>query len=158
MALAHPEEITDPETREKIENLLERAHKNNTRKYFIDRLSEGVGLIAGAFYPRPVIVRFSDFKSNEYAGLLGGQKFEPIEENPMIGFRGASHYYNPRYRDGFALECYAINHLRQKVGLTNIKVMIPFCRSPEEGERVLAEIEGLRTCSRQRWSGDLCDV
>ncbi|MBK9037645.1 MAG: phosphoenolpyruvate synthase [Bdellovibrionales bacterium] len=141
MALAHPEEITDPETREKIENLLG-GHKNDPRQYFIDRLSEGVGLIAGAFYPRPVIVRFSDFKSNEYAGLLGGQKFEPIEENPMIGFRGASRYYNPRYRDGFALECYAINHLRQKVGLTNIKVMIPFCRSPEEGQRVLAEMKG----------------
>ncbi|MBK7842502.1 MAG: phosphoenolpyruvate synthase [Bdellovibrionales bacterium] len=140
MALAHPEEITDQETKTEIENLLG-FHRNNPRQYFIDRLSEGVGLIAGAFYPRPVIVRFSDFKSNEYAGLLGGQKFEPIEENPMIGFRGASRYYDQRYRDGFALECSAISHLRQKVGLTNIKVMVPFCRSPEEGQRVLAEMK-----------------
>ena len=88
-----------------------------------------------------MIVRFSDFKTNEYAGLLGGKQFEPIEENPMIGFRGASRYYDPRYRDGFALECQAIKHLRENVGLTNIKVMIPFCRSPEEGEKVLTEMK-----------------
>jgi pyruvate,water dikinase len=113
----------------------------NPGQYFIDKLSEGVGLIAGAFYPRPVIVRLSDFKTNEYAGLLGGKQFEPIEENPMIGFRGASRYYDPLYRDGFALECRAIKHLREKVGLTNIKVMIPFCRSPEEGEKVLTEMK-----------------
>jgi pyruvate,water dikinase len=88
-----------------------------------------------------VIVRFSDFKTNEYASLLGGQQFEPTEENPMIGFRGASRYYDARYRDGFALECRAIKRLREQVGLTNIKVMIPFCRSPEEGEKVLTEMK-----------------
>ncbi|HEY8269388.1 MAG TPA: phosphoenolpyruvate synthase [Pseudobdellovibrionaceae bacterium] len=140
MALAHLEEIKEPEIKAQIENLLG-SSKNNPAQYFIEKLAEGVGLIAGAFYPRPVIVRFSDFKTNEYAGLLGGQQFEPSEENPMIGFRGASRYYDSHYRDGFALECRAIKHLREQVGLTNIKVMIPFCRSPEEGEKVLAEMK-----------------
>lgn len=140
MALAHLDDIKDLEIKKQIENILG-SHKKNPGKYFIERLAEGVGLIAGAFYPRPVIVRFSDFKTNEYAGLLGGKQYEPIEENPMIGFRGASRYYDARYRDGFALECRAIKYLREQVGLTNIKVMIPFCRSPEEGEKVLAEMK-----------------
>lgn len=140
MALAHLDLITELETKEKIEKLLG-SQVSDPGQYFVDKLSEGVGLIAGAFFPRPVIVRFSDFKTNEYASLLGGKQFEPNEENPMIGFRGASRYYDPRYRDGFALECRAIKHLRENVGLTNIKVMIPFCRSSEEGEKVLAEMK-----------------
>lgn len=140
MALAHLNEVKDTEARERIEKLLG-TQLNSPSQYFVDKLSEGVGLIAGAFFPRPVIVRLSDFKTNEYASLLGGKQFEPIEENPMIGFRGASRYYDPRYRDGFALECQAIKHLRENVGLTNIKVMIPFCRSPEEGEKVLLEMK-----------------
>lgn len=140
MALAHLNSVIDPEVKEQIENLLG-AQKNNPDQYFIEKLAEGVGQIAGAFYPRPVIVRFSDFKTNEYASLLGGKQFEASEENPMIGFRGASRYYNDLYRDGFALECRAIKYLREVVGLTNIKVMIPFCRSPEEGKKVLSEMK-----------------
>ncbi|HWO11024.1 MAG TPA: putative PEP-binding protein, partial [Polyangiaceae bacterium] len=96
--------------------------------------------IAAAFYPRPVIVRMSDFKTNEYAGLLGGKAFEPSEHNPMIGWRGASRYYDPRYQEGFALECTALRRVREEMGLTNVKVMVPFCRTLEEGRRVLAEM------------------
>ncbi|MCM2281785.1 MAG: phosphoenolpyruvate synthase [Bdellovibrionaceae bacterium] len=139
MALAHPERIESEKTRKEIADLLG-PYKNKPEQYFIDRLSEGIGLIAGAFYPRSVIVRMSDFKTNEYATLLGGAPFEPKEENPMIGFRGASRYYDTRYREGFALECKAIKHLREVVGLTNIKLMVPFCRSPEEGKKVLEEM------------------
>ena len=106
--------------------------------YFVDRLAEGVGRIAAAFYPKDVIVRLSDFKTNEYAGLLGGEGFEPQEENPMIGFRGASRYYDPRYREGFLLECRAMKKVREEMGLTNVKLMIPFCRTVEEGKKVLA--------------------
>jgi len=106
--------------------------------YFVDKLSQGIGLIAAAFWPRPVILRFSDFKTNEYAGLLGGELFEPKEENPMLGWRGASRYYHPDYKEGFLLEVAAVRRVREVFGLTNLKVMIPFCRTPEEGERVLA--------------------
>ena len=106
-------------------------------EYFVDRLAEGVGIIAAAFYPKDVIVRLSDFKSNEYAGLLGGRDFEPVEGNPMLGFRGAFRYAHPRYRDAFALECRALRRVREQMGLTNVKLMIPFCRTPREGERVL---------------------
>lgn len=140
MALAHPERIGSDETRNEIAEMLV-SYKENPSQYFIDRLAEGIGMIAGAFYPRPVIVRMSDFKTNEYASLLGGAQFEPKEENPMIGFRGASRYYDDRYKDGFALECKAIKYLRETVGLTNIKLMVPFCRSPEEGRRVLEEMK-----------------
>lgn len=140
MALAHLDQLKDQKVKAEIEYILGQQ-KDNPGQYFIDRLAEGVGLLAGAFYPRPVIVRFSDFKTNEYASLLGGAQFEPTEENPMIGFRGASRYYDPHYRDGFALECRAIKYLRDEVGLTNIKLMVPFCRSPEEGEKVLAEMK-----------------
>ena len=103
-------------------------------------------MIAAAFYPKDVIVRLSDFKSNEYANLLGGRRYEPTEENPMIGFRGASRYYDPRYRDGFALECRAMSKVRDEMGLTNVKLMIPFCRTIEEGRKVLLEMakHGLR--------------
>lgn len=115
-------------------------------RFFVDKLAEGVAMIAAAFYPKDVIVRFSDFKSNEYANLIGGRRYEPTEENPMLGFRGASRYYNPRYQTGFALECRAMKKVREEVGLTNVKLMIPFCRTVEEGRLVLAEMEkhGLR--------------
>jgi pyruvate,water dikinase len=116
------------------------------REFFVRRFSEGVARIAAAFYPKAVIVRMSDFKANEYARLLGGSEFEPPEENPMIGFRGASRYYDARYADGFALECAALVRARRELGLTNIKVMIPFCRTVAEGKRVLAAMaaNGLR--------------
>ena len=105
--------------------------------YFVEKLSEGVGLIAAAFYPKPVIVRLSDFKTNEYASLLGGDGFEPKEENPMLGFRGAARYAHPAYAAGFALECAALRRVREDMGLTNLRIMIPFCRRVEEARRVL---------------------
>jgi pyruvate,water dikinase len=105
--------------------------------YFVDRLSQGIALIAAAFHPRPVILRFSDFKTNEYARLLGGASFEPAEENPMLGWRGASRYYHAGYKEGFLLEVAAVRRVRETMGLENLKVMIPFCRTPEEGRRVL---------------------
>jgi pyruvate,water dikinase len=105
--------------------------------YFVEMLARGLSRIAAAHWPRPVIVRMSDFKTNEYAGLIGGAEFEPHEENPMIGFRGASRYYSDRYKDGFALECRAIRMLREELGLDNVVVMIPFCRSPDEADKVL---------------------
>lgn len=122
---------------------LKKAIKNKTKGYknpitfYVDKLAEGIGTIAAAFYPKPVIVRMSDFKSNEYANLLGGAAFEPHEENPMLGFRGASRYVDNAFKDCFALECRAIKKLRDEMGLTNIWVMIPFCRTPEEGAAVL---------------------
>jgi len=109
-------------------------------QYFVDKLAQGVGTIAAAFYPKPVIIRMSDFKSNEYANLLGGKQFEPQEENPMLGWRGASRYYDERYRDAYALECQALVRVREEMGLTNVIPMIPFCRTPDEGRRVLAEM------------------
>lgn len=140
MALAHLSSLKNLEAKSEIEKILG-DYTDKPDQYFIERLAEGIGLIAGAFYPRTVIVRFSDFKTNEYANLLGGKEFEPVEQNPMIGFRGASRYYDDRYRDGFALECRTIKYLREQVGLTNIKVMVPFCRSPEEGKKVIAEMQ-----------------
>lgn len=109
-------------------------------QYFIDRLAQGIATIAAAFYPKEVILRTSDFKTNEYAGLPGGVTFEPKEENPMLGFRGASRYYSPLYKEGFRLECAAIRKVREEMGLTNLKVMIPFCRTVEEGEKVIAQM------------------
>jgi len=139
MALLHPERVTDEAVRSQV---LARARSAASPvEFFVDRLASGVGLIAGAFHPRPVIVRMSDFKTNEYAGLLGGADFEPAEANPMIGFRGASRYYHERYREGFALECAALCRVRESMGLTNLKIMIPFCRTLEEGRRVLDEME-----------------
>jgi pyruvate,water dikinase len=108
--------------------------------WFVERLAQGVATIAAAFHPRPVVVRLSDFKTNEYAHLLGGEKYEPHEENPMLGFRGASRYYDPRYRDAFALECRAMHRVRKEMGLKNVILMIPFCRTPDEGTRVMAEM------------------
>ncbi|MEW6636641.1 MAG: phosphoenolpyruvate synthase [Actinomycetota bacterium] len=115
-------------------------------EFFIDRLAQGIGTLAAAFYPKPVILRFSDFKTNEYAHLLGGDLFEPHEENPMLGWRGASRYYHPDYREGFLLEARAVKRVREEFGLKNLKVMVPFCRTPEEGRRVLEVMEegGLR--------------
>lgn len=110
-------------------------------QFFVDKLAQGVAMIAAAFYPKDVIVRLSDFKSNEYANLIGGSRYEPQEENPMIGFRGASRYYDPRYREGFALECRAMKRVREEMGLTNLKLMVPFCRTVEEGRKVVAEME-----------------
>ena len=107
----------------------------------MDKLSQGIATIAAAFYPNEVIVRLSDFKTNEYANLIGGKDFEPTEENPMLGFRGASRYYHDLYKDGFALECKAIKRVRDRMGLTNLKVMVPFCRTVEEGKKVLAVME-----------------
>ena len=109
--------------------------------FFVDKLAHGIGMIAAAFYPNPVIVRMSDFKSNEYANLLGGRQFEPKEENPMIGWRGASRYYDPNYREAYGLECVALKRVRDEMGLTNVTPMIHFCRTPDEGRKVLAEME-----------------
>jgi len=135
MALVHFDKLKDQDAKAQIEVLT--ANYNDKREYFVDRLARGLGRIAAAFYPKPVIVRMSDFKTNEYAGLIGGAEFEPKEENPMLGFRGASRYYSPRYREGFALECHAIHRLREQMGFSNVIVMIPFCRSTKEADRVL---------------------
>ncbi|MBH2019881.1 MAG: phosphoenolpyruvate synthase [Burkholderiales bacterium] len=135
MALVHPEKVEDAAVRAEIARL---THLFATpSEYFVRQLAEGVGTIAAAFYPKPVIVRMSDFKTNEYASLLGGRGFEPSEANPMIGFRGASRYAHPAYAEGFALECAAMKRVRDDMGLSNVKLMIPFCRRVEEGERVL---------------------
>lgn len=135
MALANFDQVTDETDRVRIQNLTNSYSKKED--YFIDQLAQGVGTIAAAFYPKEVIVRMSDFKTNEYAGLLGGKYFEPNEENPMIGFRGASRYDHERYRDGFRLECAAMKRVRENMGLTNVKLMIPFCRTIAEGKRVI---------------------
>ncbi|WP_202969113.1 phosphoenolpyruvate synthase [Gemmatimonas phototrophica] len=137
MALLHPERLS-VEDQSAIATLTE-LH-DTPAEFFVDRLSSGVAMIAASQWPDPVIVRFSDFKTNEYAGLLGGRVFEPHEENPMIGFRGASRYYDDRYREGFGLECQAIRRVREQMGLRNVIVMIPFCRTLEEADKVLAEM------------------
>jgi pyruvate,water dikinase len=135
MALVHPERVQDARVRAQIERLA-RGHET-LPGYFVRELAEGVGTIAAAFHPKPVIVRMSDFKTNEYASLLGGRWFEPQEENPMLGFRGASPYAHPAYAEGFALECAAMKRVRDEMGLTNVKLMIPFCRRVNEAEAVL---------------------
>ena len=140
MALVHPERIDDPSVRREIERLSHGYEKPSD--YFVRELAEGVGTIAAAFYPKPVIVRMSDFKTNEYASLLGGRWFEPVEANPMIGFRGASRYAHPAYAEGFALECAAMRRVREEMGLVNVKLMIPFCRRVDEAGRVLAAMAG----------------
>ncbi|WP_226661522.1 phosphoenolpyruvate synthase [Microbulbifer aggregans] len=136
MALACPEQVSDERDRDALNALT--ANYESGSEFFIQKLSEGIGTIAAAFYPRPVIVRTSDFKTNEYARLIGGSSFEPHEENPMLGFRGAARYAHPAYAQGFALECAALKRAREEMGLENIKVMIPFCRRIPEGEKVLA--------------------
>ncbi|MBC7157493.1 MAG: phosphoenolpyruvate synthase, partial [Rhodobacteraceae bacterium] len=144
MALIGFDRLEDAEAKAEIERLT--AGHADKAAYFVERLSRGLARIAAAFHPRPVIVRMSDFKTNEYAELIGGRAFEPHEENPMLGFRGASRYTSPRYRAGFALECRAIRHLREEMGFDNVVVMIPFCRSVDEADRVLEVMaeEGLR--------------
>jgi pyruvate,water dikinase len=136
MALIHPERIADKAEAREIRRLIENHDSGGA--YFVERLSEGVGLICAAFWPRPVIARLSDFKSNEYARLLGGAAFEAAEEYPMIGFRGAARYTHPAYAEGFALECAAMRRVRETMGLTNLKLMIPFCRRLDEADRALA--------------------
>jgi pyruvate,water dikinase len=138
MALLEYDRLDDVSLKAEIDRLA--AGYSDKPQFFVDRLAEGVAMIAAAFYPKDVIVRLSDFKSNEYANLVGGRRYEPAEENPMIGFRGASRYYDPRYRDAFALECRAMKKVRDEMGLTNLKLMIPFCRTVEEGRRVQQEM------------------
>jgi pyruvate,water dikinase len=135
MALIHPDKVQDATEKKQLE-LLTSNHASGS-EFFIHKLSEGVGTIAAAFYPKPVVVRMSDFKTNEYATLLGGRWFEFEEANPMIGFRGASRYTHPAYAEGFALECAAMKRVRDEMGLTNVILMIPFCRRVDEAERVL---------------------
>lgn len=137
LALLYPDRV-DADARAEI--LMRIRGYADGKAYFIDRLALGIAKIAAAFYPKPVILRLSDFKSNEYAGLIGGRGFEPHEENPMIGWRGASRYTHPDYRDAFALECRAICRVRDEIGLSNVKVMVPFCRTPDEGRAVIAEL------------------
>jgi pyruvate,water dikinase len=141
LALVHPEQVTDPHAREALARLL-RGHTDGT-SFFVQRLSEGIATIAAAFWPKPVVVRMSDFKTNEYASLLGGADFEADEENPMLGFRGASRYAHPAYEDGFALECEAMKRVRGEMGLTNVILMIPFVRRLGEADRVLERMADL---------------
>ncbi|MBD2531041.1 phosphoenolpyruvate synthase [Nostoc flagelliforme FACHB-838] len=138
MALIHHDLLKDEFAKAKIAEIT--ALYDDKPQYFVDRLAQGIGRIAAAFYPKPVIVRMSDFKSNEYANLLGGRQFEPHEENPMLGWRGAARYYDEGYREAFALECHALKRVREDMGLTNVIPMIPFCRTPDEGRLVLAEM------------------
>ena len=138
MAVLHPERIVDEVVRAQVQALW--AGYPDGAGYFVEKLAEGVGTIAAAFFPRPVIVRLSDFKSNEYAALLGGRDFEPHEENPMLGFRGAARYIHPAYAEGFALECRAMKRVRETMGLTNLKLMVPFCRRLDEARGVLAAL------------------
>jgi pyruvate,water dikinase len=135
MALANLDTLKDKQAKRKITKIT--AAYAEPTDYFVQRLAEGVGMIAAAFYPKPVIVRLSDFKTNEYAKLLGGAEFEPVEENPMLGFRGAARYAHPAYAAGFALECQALKRVREVMGLTNLKVMVPFCRREEEAKLVI---------------------
>lgn len=138
MALLNFDELEDAFVKDKIAQIT--ALYEHKPAFFVDKLAQGIARITAAFYPKPVIVRMSDFKSNEYANLLGGRQFEPNEENPMLGWRGASRYYDERYREGFALECKAILRVREEMGLTNLIPMIPFCRTPDEGRLVIEEM------------------
>lgn len=141
LALLHPDLVTDPDTRAELAALT-RGYSDGA-EFFVERLAEGIGTIAAAFHPRPVVVRMSDFKTNEYAGLLGGADFEPREDNPMLGFRGASRYAHPAYAEGFALECRAMRRVREQMGLTNVILMLPFVRRLEEADQVLARMAEL---------------
>jgi len=134
LALLHPEKVPV-----KVQQAIQAriSGYESGREYFVDRLSQGIAVLAAAFYPKPVILRFSDFKTNEYSKLLGGEAFEPGEENPMLGWRGASRYYHPEYKEGFLMEVEAVKRVRETMGLENLKVMIPFCRTVEEGQKVL---------------------
>jgi pyruvate,water dikinase len=141
LALLHPEKVSSLEDRAALARLT--RHYPDGATFFVERLSEGIGTIAAAFWPKPVIVRMSDFKTNEYASLLGGKDFEPLENNPMIGFRGASRYAHPAYAEGFALECKAMKRVREEMGLTNVVLMLPFVRRVAEAEQVLVRMAEL---------------
>lgn len=158
MALVRPDAVTSPRDRAQIARMV-RGY-SDPADFFVERLAEGLARIAAVFHPHPAIVRLSDFKSNEYAHLIGGRDFEPVENNPMIGFRGASRYYHPEYREAFALECRAIRRARDEMGLTNIAVMVPFCRTPAEADKVLAEMahQGLRRGARELRIWMMCEV
>lgn len=138
LALIDYAKIDNAEVKENIDKLT--VGYEDKPQFFVDKLAQGVAMIAAAFYPKDVILRLSDFKTNEYANLIGGRAYEPMEENPMLGFRGASRYYNPRYQAGFALECRAMKKVRDEMGLRNLKLMIPFCRTVEEARKVIAEM------------------
>ena len=139
LALLHFDKLKDKEAKKQIEKLA--GDYKNKADYFVDKLAQGIATIGAAFYPKDVIVRLSDFKSNEYAHLIGGGEFEPKEDNPMIGWRGASRYYSENYRQAFALECMAFKKVRDEMGIKNVKVMVPFCRTVEEGKKVVKEME-----------------
>jgi pyruvate, water dikinase len=141
LALLHPEKVSDPEERQRLAQLT-RGYRDG-ESFFVERLSEGIGTIAAAFWPKPVVVRMSDFKTNEYASLVGGAVFEPREGNPMLGFRGASRYAHPAYAEGFALECRAMKRVRDEMGLTNVVLMLPFVRRVEEADQVLGRMAEL---------------
>lgn len=144
MALVHPERISAADQKAVLHLIGGGVSKLTPKvgsKYFVERLASGVATMAAAFYPKPVILRFSDFKTDEYANLLGGKIFEPIEDNPMLGWRGASRYYDEKYREGFALECEAVKHVREVMGLTNLWVMVPFVRTVNELKDVYVELE-----------------
>ncbi len=158
MALIEFGRVGDPKERKKI-NYLTRAY-NNKKEFFVEKLKAGVGMIAAAFYPRPVIVRMSDFKSNEYANLIGGKWFEPKEANPMIGWRGASRYCSRNYNKAFALECMALKKVREELGLTNLKIMIPMCRTVGEAEKIIKEMarNGLKRGNKGLEVYCMCEV
>lgn len=158
MALVHPERIVDADARAEVTRIIH-GYKDGAA-YFIERLSEGVGMIGAAFYPKPVIVRMSDFKTNEYATLTGGKDFEPVESNPMLGFRGASRYAHPAYAEGFALECAAMRRVREEMGLTNIILMLPFVRRLNEADEVLAKMaeQGLKRTSGGLQIYAMCEI
>jgi pyruvate,water dikinase len=145
---------------EDVKEISRRVGEEDPQDFFVRNLSEGIGRIAAAFYPKPVIVRMSDFKSNEYAMLIGGHEFEPVEENPMLGFRGASRYYDERYREGFRLECMALRRVREEMGLVNVKAMIPFCRTVEEAEKVINLMNdyGLKQGERELEIYAMCEL
>jgi pyruvate,water dikinase len=158
MALVRFDELKDREARQKIERLA-RTYKDK-RDYFVDNLAQGIARIAASQHPRPVIVRLSDFKTNEYAALIGGEQFEQHEQNPMLGLRGASRYYHERFRDGFALECEAIKQVRDQIGLRNLIVMVPFCRTLDEADKVLGVLarNGLMRGRRSLELYMMCEV
>ena len=158
LALFNFNRLEDSDVKNQIDQLTQ-GYDDKT-EFFVDKLAHGVGTIGAAFYPKDVIVRMSDFKTNEYADLIGGQPYEPREENPMLGFRGASRYYNPRYSDGFALECKAMKKVREEMGLTNVKLMIPFCRTLTEGRKVIAEMEknGLKRGEKELEIYVMCEI
>lgn len=158
LALLHPEKIKEPQTQASIKQLT-RGYPDG-RSFFVQRLSEGIGTIAAAFWPKPVVVRMSDFKSNEYASLIGGQTFEPDEANPMIGFRGASRYTHPAYAEGFQLECQAMQRVREDMGLTNVILMLPFVRRVQEADQVLTKMAeyGLKRGENKLQIYAMCEI